>query len=315
MTAADTRVTTRNLPWHGVSTALSETQMTSSEALELSGLDWEVDLKPLFFRVRQDGKDRQIRASKQVVFRKDSLDEVGIVGSRYVPFQNKEAFGFLDHLVADGGASFQAAGTMNGGSRVYVVVKTPETIKVLGDEHDTYVLFMTSHDGSMSVTATTTIVRLACTNMFRAALTSDRPIFKANHIGAMMDPESMVAAARETLGVTRHDQEAFSKLAGRLAAKTIGHDDADDAFYSVMRTALPWESKATAKEIEGIRTLWLTSDTINEEHRFTGWGLANATTEYLSHMRSSRSGEAQLKRALGVNGQVESRLAKAILAS
>lgn len=316
MTAADTRVTVRSLPWYGTSTAFADEAMTAEQALGLSDLNWEVDLKPLYFRVRVDGKDKMIRSSRQAVYRKDTFDELGIVGKRYHPFQNVESFAFLDNMARDGGAKFHAAGSMGGGSKVFVVMQMPETIKVLGDEHTTYVLFITSHDGSSSIAATTTVVRLACTNMFRAAMSSDRPVFRVAHIGAhLTDPETMAAAARSSLGVTMADQERFATMAGQLASVPVEHTDDDAMFYSIMEKAMPWQTKTTAKEIEAIRGLWLESDTINDEHRFTGWGLANATTEYLSHFRSHRSEEATLKRALGVNGQVEARLAKALVAA
>jgi phage/plasmid-like protein (TIGR03299 family) len=310
MTAPDTRMTVRNLPWYGTSTALVDDVQTADDALAIAGLDWEVDTKPLYFRVRQDGKEKTVRSSKSAVYRKDTLDELGIVGGRYVPFQNREAFAFLDKMVAHGGAAFQAAGTMNGGSRVYVVMKTPESVSVLGDAHDTYVLFMTSHDGSMSVTATTTMVRLACTNMFRSALSSERPVFKAAHIAVALDPTHMTAAAEEAIGVTKRDQEKFAAMADKLAQVDV----VDAEFEKIMAKAFPWTTKAAKKELAGIHELWQTSETINDEHRLTGWGLVNATTEFLSHFRSRRSDEAALKRALGVNGQIEARLVKAILA-
>jgi len=315
MTASmnDTRVTVRHLPWYGTSTSLADEQLTSAEALAQSGLDWTVDSRPLTYRARVDGKEKTFKSSKTAIVRTDTFDELGVVGGRYVPFQNQDAFAFLDKLVEDNGANFQAAGSLNNGSRVFVVMKLPETMKILGDEHDTYVLFITSHDGSMSVTATTTVVRLSCTNMFRAALSSERPVFKASHIAAHLTETEMVTAAATTLGVTKTDQAKFEELAKQLSDVRVNMEN-DVEFDKIMRQAMPWGSKATAKEIAGIRDLVVASPTIPDEFRNTGWGLINATTEYLGHYRTSRSEEAQLKRALGVNSQIESRLAKALLA-
>lgn len=313
MTAADTRMTVRNLPWYGASTELVDVPQNADAALTAAGLSWEVELRPLYFRVRENGKDKTVRSSKSATVRKDTHDELGIVGSRYTVFQNREAFAFLDKLVEDGGAKYQAGGTMGGGSKVFVVMQTPSTIKVLGEDHDTYVLFTTSHDGSSTVTATTTLVRPACTNMFRSMLSSDRPVFRQAHVGSMLDPETMAEVARESLGVATADQRRFAELAEQLASAPIDHSHSAE-FDGIMARAFPWATKAAQKEVAAIHDLWMTSETIDNEWRFTGWGLMNATTEYLGHFRSRRSSEAGLKRALGVNGQVEARLVKAILA-
>lgn len=309
MTAADTRMTTRELPWFGTSTSLVDGLQTADAALEAAGLDWEVDTKPLYFTVRVNGKEKRIKASKNAVYRKDTFDELGIVGSRYRTWQNTQSFSFLDKVAAHGGPKFQAAGSLAGGARVFVVMKM-ETVTIVGDEHDIYVLFLTSHDGTSTVTATTSVVRLQCTNMFRATLASDTPVFKARHIDAdLQDEAGMEAAAENALGIANRDIEKFGAVAEQLASVMVDHDHA----LPLLQTALPWRTKATDKEIEKIVVNWEESETIENDWRGTGWGLLNAVTEHLGHGRSQRSSEAGLKRALGVNSQIEARLVRALV--
>ena len=43
----ETMVSVREVPWHGLGTIVQEA-MTSEEALELSGLNWNVESRPIF---------------------------------------------------------------------------------------------------------------------------------------------------------------------------------------------------------------------------------------------------------------------------
>jgi len=308
MTTADTRMTVRHLPWFGASTALVDSVQTAENALELAGLNWEVDVRPNYYFVRVDGKEKRMRGSKRSVIRKDTFEEIGVVGGKYVPFQNRESFAFLDQLSALGEASFEAAGSMNGGSKVFIVMKAGPADKILGDEHDTYILFTASHDGTGSVTATTTSVRLSCTNMFRAAMASETPVFKARHLGVDLKDADMVAAARETLHLAQADMESFGQLAYQLSEVKLDEGQA----LAILEKAMPWSNPATAKEREKIVGNMAMSTTISDEWRHTGWGLLNSVTEMLQHGRSLRSSEAGLKRAMGVNSQIEARVVKAL---
>src|SRR5476651_1657080 len=86
-------------PWHGLGTALDH-PATSAEAIRAAGLDWRVDL----FTACVLGKP--IPDSYGVV-RMDRREPIGVVGKRYVPIQNVEAFAFLDHLIGEGHAVYE----------------------------------------------------------------------------------------------------------------------------------------------------------------------------------------------------------------
>jgi hypothetical protein len=85
-------------PWHGLGTKLDQ-PATSREAIDAAGLNYRVDLKPIY-----TGDGTLISQCKAVV-RDDSNVVLGVVGNSYQPVQNYQSFGFLDAIVADGHGS------------------------------------------------------------------------------------------------------------------------------------------------------------------------------------------------------------------
>ena len=96
----------REAAWHGLGTVLQNAPNTR-EAIRLAGLDWQVNLQPVFARV--DGSHDIACEDSRAMVRSIHLpngdvrdDVLGIVGDRYTPLQNTEAFAWFDPLVADG---------------------------------------------------------------------------------------------------------------------------------------------------------------------------------------------------------------------
>lgn len=76
-------------PWHGLGVQV-EQAMTSEEAIQLGGLTWEVDSKPIYVNT---GRFTEIENKKAVV-RRDTGKVLGVVGNWYTPVQNRQAFEF-----------------------------------------------------------------------------------------------------------------------------------------------------------------------------------------------------------------------------
>lgn len=295
MTATSTLTTSRHLPWYNAATSLTDGLQTSEEALNLAGLNWEIALKQNKYDVYEGGKTVRRKSKAFSVVRTDTWDEIGVVGKRYRTLSNARSFKFLDDLIGDSGAKFEAAGSLKHGARVFIVVKLPTQVRVLGhDTHDQYILFVTSHDGSLAVTATPTMVRIFCTNMFRSLLAAgETAVWKAQHLTNLEDRVTDVLAVRRSLELADVGAQRFQALAEALVTLPIGSDNGDDAFYEAMKLALPWEGSARDKLVEGVRDVWHTSNTIENDVRHTGWGLLNATTEYMDHAREYRTPDSR----------------------
>ena len=77
-------------PWHGLGTALEESDLYDwTSASKKAGLDWTVDLVPLVTA------DTQAPVTHKAVRRTSDNKVLGVVGPRYAPLQNTDAFGWF----------------------------------------------------------------------------------------------------------------------------------------------------------------------------------------------------------------------------
>src|ERR1041384_6650563 len=99
---------------------------TAREAVQAYGLDWKVDLVPVQALVDPTGQvpPRPVKTAHAVV-RTDTRVPLSIVGRRYRPIQNAEAFGLFDSVLAKSGASYEGDGACDGGRRVWIQAKLP----------------------------------------------------------------------------------------------------------------------------------------------------------------------------------------------
>ena len=96
------------VPWHGLGQSL-DAPATARETIQAAGLDYDVKLSDL---TTSDGIPIP---SRKAVVRTDTNDVLGVVGNSYVPVQNRQAFGFLDAIAADGGIRYHTAGALQEG--------------------------------------------------------------------------------------------------------------------------------------------------------------------------------------------------------
>ena len=101
--------------------------------------------------------------SKKAVVRTDTNDVLGVVGNSYVPVQNRQAFGFLDAIAAEGGIRYHTAGALRRGERIWLLGKLPGQIRVKGSDDLTekYLLLVaTRHDGTSALRVFFTPIRV-----------------------------------------------------------------------------------------------------------------------------------------------------------
>ena len=80
-------------PWHRLGTVTDDV-LTAQDALVTAGLDWSVKLEPIYIQTQQE-TIKNI-ASKFAVVRQTVESCYGVVGNRYTPGQNLDAFNFMD---------------------------------------------------------------------------------------------------------------------------------------------------------------------------------------------------------------------------
>src|SRR3990170_2960190 len=91
-------------PWHKLGTKLDK-PATAAEAIKAAGVDFTVQAMPL------KGEHTNISVDKHfAMVRMDTFEALGVVGSRYQPVQNRDAFTVFDSLVGEGEAIYHTAG-------------------------------------------------------------------------------------------------------------------------------------------------------------------------------------------------------------
>ena len=178
----------REKPWHGLGVEVTEAP-TSSDALVYAGLDWTVEQKDVY---TQDGN---LIAGYKANTRNTDNTILGIVSDRYKVVQNEDAFQFTDDLLG-AGVTYETAGALQGGRKVWMLAKMPLRYIIAGDEIAPYMVVMNSHDGSSGIKVAMTPIRVVCQNTLNLALNSAKRIWTTKHTENVM---SRVHEARETL--------------------------------------------------------------------------------------------------------------------
>lgn len=178
----------REKPWHGLGVAVKKAP-TSSDALVYAGLDWLVEQKDVY---TEDGK---LIAGYKANTRSTDSSVLGIVSDRYKVVQNEDAFRFTDDLLG-AGVTYETAGALQGGRKVWMLAKMPLRYIIAGDEIAPYMVVMNSHDGSSGIKVAMTPIRVVCSNTLNLALNSAKRIWTTKHTENVM---SRVHEARETL--------------------------------------------------------------------------------------------------------------------
>lgn len=184
----ETMFYTRTKPWHGLGTMV-EKAPTSEAALELAGLDWQVVQKKLVTDggIEVPGFKANLRETDNQV--------LGVVSDRYKVVQNADAFSFTDALLGEG-VTYETAGSLQNGRRTWILAKLPTRYIISGEEITPYLVFMNSHDGSGSIKAAMTPIRVVCQNTLNLALSTAKRCWSTNHVG---DIKGKMEDARYTL--------------------------------------------------------------------------------------------------------------------
>jgi phage/plasmid-like protein (TIGR03299 family) len=129
-----------------------------AEALQIAGLDWSVDDRPLSVAGRAHEIDRV------ALVREDTGAVLGLVSGRYAVVQNREAFGVLDELIAKD-VYLVAAGAFGGGREVWVLARLAGDLQVGGDQVERLLLATNSHHGRAAISLSAVPLRSLCQNL------------------------------------------------------------------------------------------------------------------------------------------------------
>jgi phage/plasmid-like protein (TIGR03299 family) len=288
------------VPWHGLGNVIEDKGVKSAEALDLAGLNWDVSLEPIAQHMGEgdDGEDVWETIDGAYSVQRDTdLRSLGIVGERYQPLQNRDAFLFGDDLLDSSGAHWTTAGALKGGSVVWMLAELPDQVYIAGDEDEAiqpYILVSNSHDGSTAVTAAVTPVRVVCNNTLTCALKGTKRAFKVRHTKMM---GGRISEAKRALGITHGYLKELKKVGDSLINEPM---DAVE-FDRFMEHLAPTEGKegrgltVMQKKQDEIKTIYHNTDNL-QNIKGTRWGALQAVIDYNDHSIPGRGENQDEKR-------------------
>lgn len=316
--------------WHGLGQIVAQ-YPTSEEAIKHAGLDYEVIKTPLYTKgsgIIETTNGIEIGSSELEVpsyyanIRTDNNAVLGVVGKDYHIVQNREAFNFFDAIVGGSqGILYETAGALGQGERIFITAKLPDYIRVgNGDDvTEKYIFLTTSHDGSGSITAAFTPIRIVCQNTLNASLRSMSNVVRIKHTsGAKQHLENAhkVMGLADTLSnqlegifnqwakvkVTDQEVKKLIQLALCPNRETLdllkkgAEDEVSTVFKNVVQDAFAYAMTSETQQMD--------------TPKGTLFGAYNAVTGYYQNVRNYKDDEAKLQSiVMGGTAQIKSQKA------
>ena len=271
----------RGAPWHGLGQQVIEAQ-SWKEAMTLAGLDWTVSKHQLLSPIDSSKIDAF------GIFRDSDNAFMGAVGGVYTPIQNYQAFDFVDTLLESvEGAHYESAGALGNGSRIWCLARVPFGIQIAGteDKSENYVLFESSHDGTMSATCKLTSVRVVCQNTLTMALNSRGTDVKIRH---STNGTSKLEAAKRMMTGVKQTVETLGEKLNELARRKMTPEITKGLMESIF--GADWkDSTRKRNQVQEIAQLFHQNDhNAFPTIKGSAYNMLNAITEYTDHYRSVR---------------------------
>jgi phage/plasmid-like protein (TIGR03299 family) len=263
----------REYPWEGIATPVRGINHVDA-ALTAAGINYKVIQVP----VRVEGKIIKHRVAN---IRADTREFIEVVSNRYTPFQNYQAYAFLEGAVSTGAMQLENAGEF-GYDSVFIQARVGKDINVLGDAIAPYALIKNSHDGSSGVKVCFTPTRVICRNTLALALKTAPRVWQAKHLRTIEDrmeelQHMMQLAANYTDGIPE------------VAEKMNGINIADNEIVSVLKKMFPLKKDAGQRAENTVRDavteIMVIYNKTKDLERFhgTAWGFYNAVGDYVTH--------------------------------
>ena len=314
--------------WHGLGTVLADPPSLQT-ALADAGLNWRVEMQPLRLA---DGREVANRA----VVRSHDQSILGVVGPDYEPLQNTDAMAWFQPFVDSGSIRLEAAGSLRGGKRVWVLGRVIGSAAdvVKRDRIDQFVLLANGHDGTMAIRCGFTGVRVVCQNTLTASL-SDKAskLLRIRHTknagDALRGVQDVINVARAEFAATAEQyqflasrgvenleayvKEVFTIKPHRIMA--VGAES-DSDMLGRLGLGAKQETDEEALARLGMRSRLVTRISELAESgrgadvpgvRGTYWGAYNAVTEYLTHERGQSQDTRVDSAWFGQSSQLASR--------
>lgn len=278
-------------PWHGLGQRLTADAPIETW-LEEAGMNYTILEAPAMFNTPMGVKTL---TNRNVLYRNDTLDPLGFVGSKYRIVQPTEVLEFFRDITASQQFELETAGVLFGGSKYWALAKTGKTARIGGkgskDVIDGYLLLATSCDGTLQTLAQFTSIRVVCNNTLSAATygrskkdngaikVSHRSIFKPEEIKSQLGIDNtwseFIEGANALADVKVSDAQALEFIVSLVGDKDKPLQEQADKAKAVATVYQLFQGKGRGSNMKSAEG--------------TAGGLVNSVTEYVDHF----AGESQ----------------------
>jgi len=269
-------------PWHRLGQKVNEA-FDAKTALREGGLDFTVEKTPIAVADSQ-----MIIPGKFAMRRNDTKDVLGIVSTIYQPLQNRDAFAFFDGAFGKNKARYEVAGVLGKGEQVWLLAKLPGDFKIIGEDVcGKWLLLTNGHDGSETVRAKFTPIRVVCQNTLSLALRDGKHEVRVQHLGDVKGKLEIAGKLLTQAGVFFDEVQSvfqgFTKKSLKaadvrnfavrvVAGDTAKYDDLAPITLKSVTEIERYHDTGRGHELRGVRG--------------TLWGAYNAVTEWIDHSRT-----------------------------
>ena len=271
--------------------------MTSEQAIELGGLNYTVEKRPLYApgwqgtMVEAEGHYGNVRT--------DTNEILGIVKGRYRIVQNKDAFGFFDTIIDQGEAIFETAGALGKGERIFVTAKLPEDMLVHGEKVEKYIMLTNSHDGTSTIIAGFTPIRVVCNNTLTAALKNIDNKVSISHTASA---ESRLKEASRVMGIASKYMDEVNMTFESMTTRRLSDLEMKYFIETVMKNGIK-EDKSDKEAstrmnnlVDQVYSFAITHPTQTTEAAYrTLWGAYNGISGYYNFLKDYRNADQKMK--------------------
>lgn len=303
----DTGFAVRQPSWHAQETLLEDYPENWDDARRAAGLMWEPTTAPVFVAGPHSGIGNIQVPGRQAIVRDDTGAVLHVASDSYSVITHGDMGTILDAVLdSDSNIRFETAGSVKDGALVWALVRLDEPYQVPGDDTAIYpfMAMLNAHDGSAACSLTITDIRVVCWNTWQAAddqgeRSGARHVFR--HTGNVAE---RIADAKQALVNLRDASAKTRAMFTELAATPVNDDQV--RLFTEMFLPSPRDfgeicSDRVAENVAQARATFtglydqsLTTDGI----RGNAYGLLQASTEYLDHIRGFRNRDSYVGRTI-----------------
>jgi phage/plasmid-like protein (TIGR03299 family) len=293
-------------PWHGLGQKLEE-GATIETWMEAAGMSWLAKRSYVRYATErgQGADDWKQSDSNCVIFRNDTLAEMGIVSDRFQIVQPRETLEFFRDLVGAAGGKLATAGTLFGGRKFWAMATfaTDSTISDKRDSMKLNLLLATAIDGTMATEGSWIAERVVCNNTLQIGRGEKTLRVKIRHntkfVAADVKSDLGIETAQNVFARTVADMRRMSAV--RVSPIQVVTATAELLNPGFVEMDSDKQSKILrSKPVVTIGELALNGTAIGAElagANGTAYGWLNAVTQYVDHIGRARSVDGRLDSA------------------